>query len=191
MTALAERFYANYGLARFLVLIRVATVAVLATFLAASTIVISALERRGALTEAEDIALTLLSFVVAATLAVVIGRRVIAPIAEANEGQLRTALDEERSTRRALEAELGIRQDFIDQANHHLRTPVTVVYGMAQLLRQHGDDLEPETRDSMRATILDNAGKLKDIVEDLSVFLDDRVQEVAAGRDGIESPSEL
>lgn len=87
------------------------------------------------------------------------------------------ALQQERSVRTELERELAARQPFIEQANHHLRTPVTVIYGIAQLLADHGDSFTHERRVEMRAVVLKNATALKGIVEDLSVFLDERVSE--------------
>lgn len=60
-----------------------------------------------------------------------------------------------------------------------------MIFGISQLLAERGDQFDRDRRTEMRAVVLRNATTLKDIVEDLSVFLDERVSELVghtAGR---------
>lgn len=181
MSALVHRAYERHGLARLLVVVRALTVIVLAALLVGATLSASALERAGLLSEGQAILATLAAVGVCALLALLIGRTVIAPVARMQTDRLREALAQERQARRDLERELQLRQVFIEQANHHLRTPVTVVFGLAELLADRGDELEARDRQRMRQVMLAHAGRLKGIVESLSGFLDEQVSAAAGG----------
>jgi len=80
--------------------------------------------------EGEDAVLTVAAIVIVALVAAVLGRRFASPWLELQDARLCQALDHEWTLRIELERELDVRQTVIEQANHHLRTPVTVVYGM-------------------------------------------------------------
>ncbi|MCU1692684.1 MAG: domain S-box protein [Frankiales bacterium] len=60
-----------------------------------------------------------------------------------------------------------LKADFIATVSHELRTPVTPIKGYADLLRRKGDRMTPEKRDECLDVIVDRAGHLARLVEDL------------------------
>ena len=66
------------------------------------------------------------------------------------------------TTRRRLET---IRRDFAANVSHELKTPLTVIGGFAETLRDPG--LRPEDRERFVMTIESNVGRMQRIVDDL------------------------
>lgn len=66
------------------------------------------------------------------------------------------------TTRRRLET---IRRDFVANVSHELKTPLTVIHGFAETLRD--DDLRAEDRERFIDTIETNARRMQRIVDDL------------------------
>ncbi|MCW2777903.1 MAG: domain S-box protein [Frankiales bacterium] len=60
-----------------------------------------------------------------------------------------------------------LKADFIATVSHELRTPVTPIKGYADLLRRRGDRMTPEKRNECLDVIVDRAGHLARLVEDL------------------------
>jgi PAS domain S-box-containing protein len=60
-----------------------------------------------------------------------------------------------------------LKADFIATVSHELRTPVTPIAGYADLLRRRGDAMTPEKRKECLDVIVDRAGHLSRLVEDL------------------------
>lgn len=61
-----------------------------------------------------------------------------------------------------LELAFSTQRQFIDDAGHELRTPITIIQGHLELL---GDD--PAEREETRALVLDELGRMERMVEDL------------------------
>lgn len=180
LLAYANRAYADRGLDAVFVMVRTFSTILLVVGLGFAMWGIGELDERGITTEGEDAVLTVSAIVIVALLAGVLGRWVAAPWLELQDTRLGEALDHERALRTELERELGVRQAFVEQANHHLRTPVTVVYGMAELIAEHGERMSPRQQAMLHAVVVENALTLKTIVEDLSSFLDERVAALVA-----------
>lgn len=180
LLAYANRAYADRGLDAVFVMVRTFSTILLVVGLGFAMWGIGELDERGITTEGEDAVLTVSAIVIVALLAGVLGRWVAAPWLELQDTRLREALDHERALRTELERELGVRQAFVEQANHHLRTPVTVVYGMAELIAEHGQRMSPSQQAMLHRVVVENSLTLKTIVEDLSSFLDERVAALVA-----------
>lgn len=58
-----------------------------------------------------------------------------------------------------------VRRDFVANASHELKTPLTAIRGYSETLAQ--EDLPPELRRRFAATVRDNAERLQRIVDDL------------------------
>jgi PAS domain S-box-containing protein len=65
---------------------------------------------------------------------------------------------------RALES---MRQDLVATVSHELRTPLAAIYGSALTLRRTDVDLEPALRDKLLQVIVEEAGRLSEIVNEL------------------------
>ncbi len=76
------------------------------------------------------------------------------------EGDLRSAAE-------ALAQSNGVKDEFLGLISHELRTPVTTIYGNAQLLRDRLDRLPESTRDSMVTDIAEDSERLLGIIENL------------------------
>ncbi|HEX5589014.1 MAG TPA: ATP-binding protein [Candidatus Limnocylindrales bacterium] len=63
-----------------------------------------------------------------------------------------------------------IRERFVGVLSHELRTPVTSIYGGAQLLLTRGSRLDKATRDDLLTTIADESERLQRIIENLVVL---------------------
>lgn len=72
-----------------------------------------------------------------------------------------------RSTAEALAQSNNVKDEFVGLISHELRTPVTTIYGNAQLLRDRLDRLPQATRDGMVADIADDSERLLEIIENL------------------------
>lgn len=59
----------------------------------------------------------------------------------------------------------GVRRDFVANASHELKTPLTVIRGNAETLQD--EDLPPETRRRFVAALRANAERLQTILDDL------------------------
>lgn len=181
-----NRAYSERGLDAVFMVVRVSTTLLLIFVLGLAMWGIGELDERGITTESQDAVLTVAAIVLVALVAGRLGRRVAAPWLQLQDARLRDAYDHERALRNALERELDVRQAFVEQANHHLRTPVTVVYGLAEFMAEHGERLSEEQRATLQRVVVANAVALKTIVEDLSDFLEERVAAVVAdGRDSL------
>lgn len=64
----------------------------------------------------------------------------------------------------------ALRDAFTGVISHELRTPITTIYGMSQVLRQHHDTMDPETRRQAIADIEEEADRLRRLAEDLLVL---------------------
>ena len=63
-----------------------------------------------------------------------------------------------------------LRDAFLSLLSHELRTPMTAVYGGATLLQRIGDQLDPATRNDIRADIVSEAERLSRLIDDLLVL---------------------
>lgn len=75
--------------------------------------------------------------------------------------------DELRSTAEALAQSNNVKDEFVGLISHELRTPVTTIYGNAQVLRGRLDRLPPGTRDAMVTDIAEDSERLLEIIENL------------------------
>lgn len=64
----------------------------------------------------------------------------------------------------------ALREAFIGVISHELRTPITSIYGLAQVLRQRGNSLPEETRTQAIIDIEEESDRLYRLVEDLLVL---------------------
>lgn len=132
-------------------------------------------QERGVTTEGQDVILTVAVVAVVGLLSRWFDWRFVSPLVQAQDATLLRTVGEQQSVQHALEHELATRQAFIDQANHHLRTPVTIIYGVSELLAERGEVLTPEVRRELRLSVLKHASVLRDVVADLTAFLEREV----------------
>lgn len=64
----------------------------------------------------------------------------------------------------------ALREAFIGVISHELRTPITTIYGLSRVLRQRGDELDPEIRRQSINDIEAESDRLYRLVEDLLVL---------------------
>ena len=64
----------------------------------------------------------------------------------------------------------ALREAFVGVISHELRTPITTIYGLARVLRQRGDSLDPIARNEAIADIEAESDRLYRLVEDLLVL---------------------
>jgi signal transduction histidine kinase len=64
----------------------------------------------------------------------------------------------------------ALRDAFTGVISHELRTPITTIYGMSQVLRQRHETMDPETRRQSIADIEAEADRLRRLAEDLLVL---------------------
>ena len=64
----------------------------------------------------------------------------------------------------------GIRQEFVATAAHELRTPASVVYGVAKTLVERKDTLDPKTLSGLIEASYDASVRLAQLIEDLLDF---------------------
>ena len=74
--------------------------------------------------------------------------------------------DDLRSTAEALSGPNGVKDEFLGLISHELRTPVTTIYGNAQLLRDRGRHTRRQP-DQMIADIAEDSERLLAIIENL------------------------
>ena len=74
-----------------------------------------------------------------------------------------------------------LREAFVGVISHELRTPITTIYGLARILRQRGEALDPAARSEAIADIEAESERLYRLVEDLLVL-----SRAEAGRVAIE-----
>ncbi len=72
-----------------------------------------------------------------------------------------------RSTAEALAVSNGVKDEFLGLISHELRTPVTTIYGNAQLLRDRIDRLPESNRAEMVTDIAEDSERLLEIIENL------------------------
>ena len=75
--------------------------------------------------------------------------------------------DDLRSAAAELAKSNNVKDEFVGLISHELRTPVTTIYGNAQLLRDRLDRLPDGTRDAMVTDIADDSERLLEIIENL------------------------
>ena len=75
--------------------------------------------------------------------------------------------DDLRAAAEALAASNSVKDEFVGLISHELRTPVTTIYGNAQLLRDRLDRLPEATRDAMVSDIAEDSERLLEIIENL------------------------
>ena len=64
----------------------------------------------------------------------------------------------------------SLRDAFIGVISHELRTPVTTIFGLSQVLRRRSATLDPETREQAIVDIEEEADRLNRLIEDLLVL---------------------
>jgi K+-sensing histidine kinase KdpD len=64
----------------------------------------------------------------------------------------------------------ALRDAFTGVISHELRTPITTIFGMSQVLRLHHETMDPETRRQSIADIEAEADRLRRLAEDLLVL---------------------
>jgi PAS domain S-box-containing protein len=84
--------------------------------------------------------------------------------------ELRKAEAALRATATALAASNAVKDEFLGLVSHELRTPITTILGNARLLRDRGEGIAPETRDSMVTDIAVESERLLGIVENLLIL---------------------
>lgn len=72
-----------------------------------------------------------------------------------------------RSTAEALALSNGVKDEFLGLISHELRTPVTTIYGNAQLLRDRIDRIPESNRAEMVTDIAEDSERLLEIIENL------------------------
>ena len=75
--------------------------------------------------------------------------------------------DDLRAAAEELARSNGVKDEFVGLISHELRTPVTTIYGNAQLLRDRLDRLPDGTRDEMVIDIAEDSERLLEIIENL------------------------
>ena len=91
-----------------------------------------------------------------------LGRRIPVPATEDEIAELARTFN---GMLDRLEAAFRTQREFLDDAGHELRTPITIVRGHVEL---EGDD--PEERRTTRAVVLDELARMARIVDDLLVL---------------------
>jgi PAS domain S-box-containing protein len=67
----------------------------------------------------------------------------------------------------ALRTSNAVKDEFLGMVSHELRTPVTTIFGNARLLRDHGERLPANDRDSMLGDIAAESERLLGVIENL------------------------
>jgi K+-sensing histidine kinase KdpD len=91
--------------------------------------------------------------------------RIVATVARALGGPVDVA-ERYKAAQRAQE----LREAFTGVISHELRTPITTIYGMSQVLRQRHGSMEPEDLRQMIEDIEGEADRLRRLAEDLLVL---------------------
>ena len=72
-----------------------------------------------------------------------------------------------RASAAALEASNAVKDEFLGLISHELRTPVTTIYGNAQLLRERGRRYPADQQAEMIADVAEDSERLLGIIENL------------------------
>lgn len=72
-----------------------------------------------------------------------------------------------RESAEALRAANAVKDEFLGLVSHELRTPVTTIFGNARLLRDRGERLPADARESMIADIAHDSERLLGIIENM------------------------
>ena len=72
-----------------------------------------------------------------------------------------------RDAAEALRASNAVKDEFLGLVSHELRTPVTTIFGNARLLRDKGDHLAGDARESMISDIAHDSERLLGIIENM------------------------
>ena len=75
-----------------------------------------------------------------------------------------------RASATALAASNAVKDEFLGLVSHELRTPITTILGNARLLRDRGEAIGAERRDSMTTDIALESERLLGIVENLLIL---------------------
>ncbi len=105
-------------------------------------------------------------------------------------------LEAERSAMARADGHQRLKDGLVEAISHQLRTPLTVLQGLVSSLHRLGDDVDPETRERIERSLVDQAGNLATLLQE---FLDvgdladggtvprvDRFDATAAVRDAID-----
>lgn len=60
-----------------------------------------------------------------------------------------------------------LRSEFVALASHELRTPISVVHGIAATLHLRGDELKSDQVHELRAVMFEQTGRLRDLADQL------------------------
>ena len=74
---------------------------------------------------------------------------------------------QELAAREALERADALKTQFVSLAAHELRSPVTMIYGFAETIRQHGHQLSAEHRERMERLLYEQSARLRTLVDQL------------------------
>lgn len=83
--------------------------------------------------------------------------------------QLKLAYEKEQDAVRRLKDLDALKNEFVAMVAHDLRSPMTVVSGMADTILQRWDDMEESKKKSFLQMISENVARLSDLVEDVLV----------------------
>ncbi len=64
-----------------------------------------------------------------------------------------------------------MRKDFVDNASHELKTPITIMMGFAETLHDN-PDMDPEMQKQVTGKILRNAQRMDTVIQDLLILSD-------------------
>src|SRR4051812_22330245 len=76
-------------------------------------------------------------------------------------------ITERRRAEEALLASNAVKDEFLGLVSHELRTPVTTIFGNARLLRDRGERIREQDRQSMIADVAEDSERLLGIIENL------------------------
>jgi signal transduction histidine kinase len=86
---------------------------------------------------------------------------------------VRARLDRRAAVEAAHASQLErLKRDILETLNHEFRTPLTVLVGYGQMLREHRAQLTPETLDACVDGILAGSERLERLVKDLVLLVD-------------------
>lgn len=74
---------------------------------------------------------------------------------------------------------LEMRKDFVANASHELKTPITIIRGYSETLHDH-PDLPEQTRTSITGKIMDNCKRMATLIKDLLTLTD--IENVSGSR---------
>lgn len=107
-------------------------------------------------------------------LAVVSTQRATAPVLNREVHRLEAALAGQQDANQALLDELDRRRRFLVYVHHELRTPVTVIHGVAEVLAHH--DVEAGEIQELAMANLRQTRRLRELVENLTNGASDAIE---------------